>query len=333
MSEHKSDSRQTVTADLIPESVVRRVSEDRRTEAELALVTSLLNDVPELKVDPSAKVSDYIGGLVRRRAELLNRDVPAATGRTRRSQLVDSVVQGVGPWFQPWIAVNLPPFTEGVDGPPVVAGTSGDWFTDIEGLLPGGVTFWGSLKDAGTVEPDTEKWWSHSWTGSYVFPQASQDSWLYYRFATQANFGALAMVKKGAVIVYTNVSTIPDVGTGSLFGSAAALTVNWPILFTVPPNLRGLPYEEVLTPISGSIQVQAGQTPAIGFIYGITSGLASGTLQTVFDAELMTQLPPDTTYQGDPNGLIEYRYEPEWWVQAVGQRQAEAATHAPARSN
>lgn len=87
----------------------------------------------------------------------------------------------------------------------------------------------------------------------------------------------------------------------------------------------------MLTPVSGSIQVQAGQTPAIGFIYGISAGLACGNLLTQ-NASLETQLSSGTTYQGNPAGLIEYRYEPGWWVAAVGQRQNEAATQVPATS-
>ena len=46
-----------------------------------------------------------------------------------------------------------------------------------------------------------------------------------------------------------------------------------------------------------------------------------------------TQLSSGTTYEGNPSGLIEYRYEPEWWVVAAGQRQNEAATHAPAKGS
>jgi len=330
MSEHKSDSVRAAGADLIPESVVRRISEDRRAEAELALVTNLLKDVPELRLDPSAKVSDYIDGLVKRRAELLKRDRPASASRPRRSQSIDSVITGVGPFFSPWIAVNLPPFAEGVDDTPGVAGTSGDYITDA--LLPGGVEFEGEPRNMGTVQPWMEKWWSHSWMGTYVFPQASQDGWLYYRFTTLTSFGfVFPTALRAAVMVFTNVSTISDVGTGSLFGPAATLTVDWPLWITLPPvlpvNDNGL-----LTPISGSIQVQAGQTPAIGFIYGISTALASGDLLTE-DACLLTQLSAGTTYQGNPSGLIEYRYEPEWWVVAVGQRQNEAATHAPAKSS
>lgn len=331
MSEHTSDPQRTAGADLIPASVVRRISEDRRAEAELALVTNLLKDVPELRLDPSAKVSDYIDGLVKRRAELLKRDKLASTSRKRRSQSIDSVITGVGPFFSPWIAVNLPPFTEGVDDTPGVAGTSGDYYTDA--LLPGGVEFEGDPQDMGTVQPDTEKWWSRNWTGSYVFPQASQDSWLYYRFTTQTNFGIFApTARAGVVILYTNVSTISDVGTGSLFGPAATLTVDWPFWVTLPTDLPVIDVEGVLTPISGSIRVQAGQTPAIGFIYGISTGFASGALLTL-GASLETQLSSGTTYQGNPSGLIEYRYEPEWWVVAVGQRQNEAATLAPAKSS
>lgn len=336
LSEHQNDSRRSVSADLIPESVVRRVAEDRRAETELALVTNLLKDVPELRRDPTGKVSDYIDGLVKRRAELLKRDRPASASRTRRSQPIDSVVTGVGPFFSPWIAVNLPPFTEGVDDLPGVAGTSGGYYTDA--LLPGGVEFQGLPCDMGTVQPDTEKWWGHSWIGSYAFPQASQDGWLYYRFTTQTNFACFPTVLNAAVILYTNVSTIPDVRTGSLFGPAATLTVDLPFWITIPPYpdplFFGVAVDDVLTPISGSIQVQAGQTPAIGFIYGIATGLASGSLGTLpRGGSLQTQLSSGTTYQGNPSGLIEYRYEPEWWVVAIGQRQNEAATHAPAKSS
>jgi hypothetical protein len=331
LSEHKSDSQRTGSTDLIPESVVRRISEDRRAEAERALVTNLLKDVPELRLDPSAKVSDYIDGLVKRRAELLKRDRPASTSRTRRSQPIDSVVARVGPFFSPWIAVNLPPFTEGVDDPPGVAGTSGDYITDA--LLPGGVEFEGDPQDMGTVQPDTEKWWNRNWIGSYVFPQVSQDSRLYYQFTTQTNFELfLPTARAAAIILYTNVSTISDVGTGSLFGPAATLTVDWPYWTTLPPDPEFVDVQNVLTPISGSIQVQAGQTPAIGFIYGISTALASGSLLTL-GASLQTQLSAGATYQGNPLGLIEYRYEPEWWVVAVGQRQNEAATRTPAQSS
>ena len=139
----------------------------------------------------------------------------------------------MGPFFSPWIAVNLAPFTEGVDDTPGVAGTSGDYTTDA--LLPGGVEFEGEPRDMGTVQPYTEKWWSHSWLGSYVFPQASQDGWLYYRFTTQTSFGfVFPTAFKAAIMVFTNVSTISDVGTGSLFGPAAALTVDWPLWITLP---------------------------------------------------------------------------------------------------
>jgi hypothetical protein len=330
LSEHKSDTRRAVAADLIPESVVRRICEDRRSEAELALLTNLLKDVPELRLDPSAKVSDYTDGLVKRRAELLKRDRPASASRPRRSQSADLVITGVGPFFSPWIAVNLPPFAEGVDDTPGVAGTSGDYTTDA--LLPGGVEFEGEPRDMGTVQPDTEKWWSHSWIGSYVFPQASQDSWLYYRFTTQTSFGFIfPTALRAAIMVFTNVSTISDVSTGSLFGPAATLTVDWPLWITLPPDLP-VNANGVLTPVSGSIQVQAGQTPAIGFIFGVSTALASGDLLTEA-ACLQTQLSSGTTYQGNPSGLIEYRYEPEWWVVAVGQRLNEASTQVSANSS
>jgi hypothetical protein len=321
LSEHKNDSGRTVSADLISESVARRVSEDRRAEAELALVTKLLNEVPELKLDPSAKVSDYIDGLVRRRAELLKRDRPALTTRTRQPQLTEPLVVRLGPFFSPWTVAYLPLFTEGVDDRPGVAGTSGYYLTDC--LLPGGVEFEGQVTDLGTVQPDTEKWWNRNWVGSYTFPQATQDVWLYYRFTTQTVLDLVPpYARAAAIIAYTNVSTIPDVGSGSLFGPGSALTVDWPIFLTLPGSFPD--DQTVLSPLSGSIEVLAGQTPAIGFIYGITTGLASGSIPT-FGSSLMTQLTVGPNYLFNPYGQIEYRYEPDWWVAAVGQRQNEAA--------
>jgi len=320
VSERKSDP-QPAAGDLISESVVRRVSEDRRADAELVLITNLLKDVPELRVDPGARVSDYIDGLVKRRAELLKRDRPASASRTPASQSIDRVVTAVGQFFSPWTGIYLPDFANSnVDDAPGVPGTFGDFKTDW--LFPGGVEFEADpdLRDLGIVQPDTPKWWGHSWIGSYVFPvQPSQDGWLYYRFTPATSFAVnIWAAQAGAIILYTNVSTISDAATGSLFGPAATLTVDWPYSTTLPTGSPCIDVQVTDTQVSGSIQVQAGQTPAIGFIYGISTGLATGLLENL-SGTLST-------------GLVEYRFETDWWVGAVGQRLNEAA-NPPAASS
>jgi hypothetical protein len=222
--------------------------------------------------------------------------------------------------FSPWISFYLPSFANSnVDDTPGVPGAFGDFKTDW--LLPGDVEFEADpdLRDLGIVQPDTPKWWSHSWIGSYVFPQASQGGWLYYRFTIQTSFAVnIWAAQAGAIILYTNVSTISDTATGSLFGPAATLIVDWPYSTTLPTGTYCIDVQANNTQVSGSIQVQAGQLPAIGFIYGISTGLATGLLENL-SATLVT-------------GLVEYRFEPDWWVVALGQRQNEAA-NPPAASS
>lgn len=326
MSDHESDSRQTARTALIPESAVRRIFEDHRARAELALVTSQLNDVPEFKLDPTAKVSDYVDGLVRRRGELLNRDKLAPTSWARRSQQIDPVVTGLDPLPQEWIAASLPQFTEGADHPPPSSFAYGDFYTDS--LLRGGAYFHGFMEENGPLPDGTALWWGSNWIGSYVFPPPSQDSWLFYRFATQViDLDIEDSSRAGALIVFTNVSTISDVSAGSLFAPGATLAVNVPVWVILN---HSYPYRYspgvITTPMSGSIQVQAGQSPAIGFVYGAIAGLSGGELGFFGPAGLMTCLSPDTTYPGNPAGLIEYHYEPDWWIRAVARRQNEAAS-------
>jgi len=322
MSDHESDSRQAVRTALIPESAVRRISEDQRARAELALVTSQLNDVPELKRDPTAKVSDYVGGLVRRRDELLNRDKPEPTTWARRSRQIDPAVTGSGPLPPEWIAVSLARFTQGADYPPPSSLVYGDIYTDS--LLRGGVDFHAFLGESGPLPHGTALWWDSSWTGSYVFPPPSEDSWLFYRFAIQViDLDFVGSSRAGALLLYTNVSTISDVSAGSLFAPGATLAVNWPLWVILNNSYRYGP-RSTTTPMSGSIQVQAGQSPAIGFIYGCTAGVSDGELWFFGPTGLLTCLSPDTTYPGNPAGLIEYHYEPDWWIRAVARRQNEA---------
>lgn len=329
MTEDERDSQQSVSADLIPESVIRRIAEERRAESELAMVTNLLNEVPDLKQDPGAKVNDYIDGLVKRRAELLNQVGPASTVRNLRPQPIDSLVARLGPFFTPWVAVNLPYFSERLDQTPGVSGTQQEFFTTA--LLPGGVEFEGGPLDMGTVQPNTPKWWVHVWSCSYVFPRAMSDSQLYYRFTTETSFNifdASARPNTGSLVnAWVTIGTTSDVEASGPFEPGAAQTAGFPFWITLPPAALPVNIDQVPTPVSGSIQVQAGKTPAIGLIYGVAAGIASGFVASLGGSmKTRLTLPSGTPYDGDPFDKLEYRFEPDWWVQAVGNRLQAAAT-------
>jgi hypothetical protein len=328
MTERRHVSQPTAD-DLIPESAVRRIAEERRAESELVMVTDLLKNVPELRLDPGAKVNDYIDGLVRRRAELLGQVGSASAARNVPAQPANSLVAKLGPFFTPWVAVNLPYFSEGVNQLPGVAGTQQELYTTA--LLPGGVEFEGAPVDMGTVEPNTPKWWVHTWTCSYVFPQALNRMWLYYRFTTETSFNiaaASARPNTGSLAsAWISVGTTSDVETGGPFDPGASVQVAYPFFIPLPPATLPVNIDQEPAPVSGSIQVQAGKTAAIGLIYGTAVGIASGYLASLGGCmNTRLTLPSGTPYDGDPYDKIEYRFEPDWWVQAVNQRLKAAVT-------
>jgi hypothetical protein len=323
MTAHERDSRVSA-ADLIPESAARRIAEERRAESELVMVTNLLNEVPELRRDPGAKVSDYIDGLVKRRAELLGQVGSAVPARIR-AQPADSLAARLGEFFTPWVAVNLRHFAEAVHQIPGESGTSGDIYTD--GLLPGGVSFdTDPLRDAGTVAPNSPKWWVHAWSCSYVFPSRPVDSWLFYRFTTVTSFDLTigdALPNTGSVVSgYATVGTTSDVNAAGPFDappqSAFTFWVPLPLPQSDLVDINNQP-----TNFTGSIEVQAGKNAAIGLIYGVAVGVASGFASSGGDMRTCLTSPPGTQYP--PNDMIEYRFEPSWWVQAVNQRRQDAA--------
>jgi hypothetical protein len=319
MSEREHQQERSATANLIPESVVRRIADDRRAETELAVLTDRLNDVPERRRDPGAKVNAYIDALVKRRSELLKREPPVQAVSDIRARPIESLVASLGTFFTPWITANLPYFSEGIDETPGVAGTSGSIATS--GLFPGGLGFGGTPQDSGAVQPNTEKWWIHNWTCSYVFPPAPFSGWLFYRFTTDTSCLIYnAPAQSGLVNAFVTIGKTPDVLAGSPFDPGAEATVGWPFWVTLPQSTVRF-FDQVPTPVWGSMQVQTGKTAAIGFIYGVIAGIASGYVQMPWGSMgTRLTLPPGASYDGEVFDKIEYRFEPDWWVKAVTQR-------------
>jgi hypothetical protein len=93
-------------------------------------------------------------------------------------------------------------------------------------------------------------------------------------------------------------------------------TVGWPVNVTLPysgPLHFGAP-----TPVSGSFAVQAGNSAALGFIYGTIVSVASGYVQFLWgNFGTRRTLPPAQSYGAKDFDKIEYRFEPKWWLKAV----------------
>ena len=315
MIEHRRQSPRS--AGLIPESVVRRVADERREEAELALVTSRLSKVLELTREPGVKVSDYIDGLVKQRAELLERVRPIPTVGSRATR-IDSLVSELSPFFTSWTVGSLPGFSEGVYDQPPVDGTSGGIAT-AGGLPAGGVGFWCNSHDVGIIDPHTMKWWNHNWTCAYVFPAAPFTGTLNYRFSIETSWKTvLASALSGIVGASVAISRTSDAETDSPLSYGADTEIAFPFLFMLPEINTNLRVTQPIIEFSGAIEVQAGKEAAIGLICGMHVGLASGYLH-MEGGSMWTRL----VAPGQPYAIrdrLEYVFEPDWWVHAVGQR-------------
>jgi len=318
VNEHERQSEPIRSGDLIPESAVRQVADERRDESELALVTSMLSKVPELTRDPSVKVSNYIDGLVKQRAELLERlrPIPTVGSRARR---IDSLVSDLSPFFTSWRVGNLPYFSEGVTETPHEDGTSGGFTT--ESLPVGAVEFSGNPRDAGLVNPYGPKRWRHNWTCSYVFPPAPATGKLHYRFSIATSWEAvLASALAGIVSASITIGRTSDAQTGSPFGPSAEMERAFPFLFVLPEISTNLQITEPLIEFSGAIEVQAGKNAAIGLICDIQASLASGYLELLGGSMWTRLVAPDEPSDYAIRDQLEYVFEPDWWVHAVGQR-------------
>jgi hypothetical protein len=74
-------------------------------------------------------------------------------------------------------------------------------------------------------------------------------------------------------------------------------------------------------PVTGFIPVEAEDLPALGFIYGTVASVASGYLQFLwgnFGTRLL--LGPGKTATHLDYDLLEYRFEPDWWLTVVADR-------------
>jgi len=171
---------------------------------------------------PGSKVNPYVDGLVKRRTELLKQARPEPPPVTDvRANAISSLVANIGPFFSPWISVNLPYMSEGINDTPGVAGTSGAITT--AGLYPGarGYTVV-NASDDNISSPFVEKGWIHNWTCSFVVPEAPFNGYLFYRFTTDSScFLYRAPVYSGLINEFVTLGKTSDVNAQSPFDPGA----------------------------------------------------------------------------------------------------------------
>ena len=123
---------------------------------------------------------------------------------------------------------------------------------------------------------------------------------------------------------FVTVGTTSDVQADGPLDPGSPKETTWPFWFTLPQPNYDISVNQPLSQISGSVDVQAGRNAAIGLIFGVAAGIASGyvtLLGGLMETRLFGTTPAMTPFILDE---IEYSFESAWWVQAVGQRLAEA---------
>jgi hypothetical protein len=305
--------------------------EARQAEAELGAIAAQLREVRQLKPDPGVSVSDYIDGLLKRRAELLNaHKVSSIPKRAARASALDLSVLSVAAHFGSWTTVWMPYFAIGWDSAPDSAGTLGRIgpLGSPNGAhtigFPGSVDYYFWADDTGETSPHSNKYWVLTYSSSFNLPEPAEDGAIFFRFRIR---GLVNVYRVGAYSadcdMFAWIGATPDITTLNPYESAVVTTISGrggSVLTRDIGSLAGHEHSVAeLTAVSGSFPVQKGKIPAMAFIYSVRFGLASGSisatgyLHTALAGSSLTPDPQDL-------GRMEYRFEPDWWIKSVENR-------------
>jgi hypothetical protein len=285
---------------IIDDTLHRRLSAARLAEAELRRLTLRL-DNPELCVEQLKLLNGSgVDRLLARRAELLGAvqrsrprlptPIPLLDSRGVLGELLNSL------W--PWRRIAFSSPADGVNVTPGVPGTDGSIGAEF---YQGELAFGGMLSDAGTTEPGVEKYWLHDCQCGVQFPAVNFESTLQFRFAAGTEVHIyLDPVLSGSVMCYATLGTTPDVNVP---------ITNWEqnSQFLLNASLPGELNLYGGTTFSGSIEVTAGHSAALGLVLGAIVGAANGYVQLLWgivDTGVVGASKP-----GD-YGQLEYRVIP-----------------------
>lgn len=311
-----------VRAVAIHDNTLRRLADASLTQVQLDRLSDQVTQLRRRMPDPSAP-SAYLAGLEQQRAALLAKSGSMDVAIDVTQEQLDRVVVSIGDLLFPWSTLELPYMTEGINQPPGTADTTGEIAT--AGLYAGGLGYGatpgGTLTQDGSGGP-AERWWIHTWSNSAVFAPAPTTGRLYYRFVVDSECNLYrAPVEAGSIREYVTIGTTSDISSSPPVDQWPTWqTVGWPInqLLPLPPLELDLGGSVTVT---GSIPVTAGDSAAIAFIYGTVISIANGLLQLLWgNFGTRRIIAPGGTVGYRDYDKIEYRFEPDWWIEAVNGR-------------
>jgi hypothetical protein len=298
------------------DSAARRVLEEvqlARLAAQIRELGVTRDVVRALGEDPD----QYAARLVKQYRDLaarLRKSVPLQA-RSLPPNVV-ATLDRLGDIFNWWKSVLAPNATVMLVQTPGGAETGG---TGIGAdIFQGDLALGGEIWNAGTAE----QWWVNTWQYTVAFPGTPQylgrPASLSYRFNIGANIAFYRQdVVSGSVHVYVTVASTPDINTQPIdynnFASSDFAIIATLPTSTVPPMLSGS------AKVTGTIPLVAGGTPAIGILIGLIISVVDGDVQIIpGEYSSIILAPPDATMPSDI-GKVEYRRDPPFWVEAVGQ--------------
>jgi hypothetical protein len=306
----------------VPEDTLRGLAEASLAQAQLARLNDRVVELRRRMTDPTTP-STYLAGMEEKRAALLTQHVSSGGRVDIVQQRLDRVVVGIGDLLFPWSVLKLPEMTEGIDLPPATPDTTGD-ITTLE-LYSGGVVYapqpYGRLSQ--NSSPAHERFWVHNWSNSAVFPPAPGAGRLYYRFTVGAGIdGVEAMVEAGSIRAWVTIGTVSNILT---WPPTTFHSVGFPIVVILPTsNQAGYEIGGSVSAI-GSIPVNAGDSAAIAFIYGVAMSVESGYLDADFGGFGTHRGVADhEPANADDYQKMDYRFEPDWFIEAVSGRLQDA---------
>ncbi|MDA4118451.1 MAG: hypothetical protein OK455_08930 [Thaumarchaeota archaeon] len=307
---------------LVTEQISGQVNHINLLQAELNLIT-------ERQRAPLGEMSEsYAQRLGERRIELtrkLQKERPQ--GRVLRATqakgkppdvYLTRLVSEIGRLFGSCSQIAVPIMAEGSSDTPGVPGTSGE--IDTISLWHGQVDFGGRPLDTGQQNPDTEKFWSHHWNWTVVFPPAPSDGTISFDFAVDCGIHIVqAPAHLGYVGTPVTLMTTSDAESEPL---SNLTLVGWPTNISLPQTSFD---SDTTLPVSGTIAAKAGRSAAVALFCGAIVGMASGscTFGVAPDSYFYTRLSSGRQPWPIDYGMIQYCFNPTWWIEAVRARYLE----------
>src|ERR1043165_2162142 len=293
-----------------PDETLKRLTGEQLAHAELQRITTVLGNDPAQWTERNP--------LFVRRNELLKlaRGSSLSVSAFSEHSALAALSNRLADLLWPWSVLNLPYMYEGINETPGINGPENEIGTAE--LFAGGLAYGGQPSDSGATNPHQEKWWIHNWRNTAVFPNAPYSGYLHYRFTVDSECHIYrAPVYSGSIAEFVTIGSTGDIASSPVDSWTNWQGVGWPVNATLPRPNTDLSFWGAV-PVSGSIPVQAGKNAALGFIYGTIISVASGYVQLLW-ANFGTRrtVGPSETINYTLYDKIEYRFEPQWWRDAV----------------